>query len=137
MWTFLKSLLNLLQYCFCFMFLFFWPRGMWDLSSPTRDRICTPCIERRSLNHWTAREIPSSICFGPFLRMFISLFTLSFCSCMFSAFSVKALRIVIIILKNSWSDKSNISAMSDSGSDACLRSSNCAFCLLVCLVIFC
>ena len=22
---------------------FFWLRGMWDLSSPTRDRNCTPC----------------------------------------------------------------------------------------------
>ena len=29
-----KSLLNLLQYCLCFMF---WLQGMWDLSSPTRD----------------------------------------------------------------------------------------------------
>ena len=32
---FLKSLLNLLQYCFCLIFffficLFFWPRGMWE-----------------------------------------------------------------------------------------------------------
>ena len=33
----LKSLLNLLQYCFCFV-LFFWPWGMWDLSSPTATR---------------------------------------------------------------------------------------------------
>ena len=33
----LKSLLNLLQFCFCFMFCFFWPGGMWDLSSLTRD----------------------------------------------------------------------------------------------------
>ena len=55
---FLKSLLNLLQYCFCFMFWCFWPRGMWDLSSPTRDRTRRPCIGRRSLNHWTAREVP-------------------------------------------------------------------------------
>ena len=30
----LKSLLNLLQYCFCFI-LGFWPWGMWDLSSQT------------------------------------------------------------------------------------------------------
>jgi len=35
MWTiFLKSLLNLLQYCFCFMVWFFLLRGMWYLSSP-------------------------------------------------------------------------------------------------------
>ena len=39
--------------------LVFWPQGMWDLSSLTRDRTCTPCIGRRSLNHWTAREVPA------------------------------------------------------------------------------
>ena len=55
---FLKSLLNLLQYCFCFMFWFFWPWDMWDLSSLTRDQTHTPCIRRQSLNHWTAREVP-------------------------------------------------------------------------------
>ena len=32
---------------------------MWDLSSPTRDRTCVPCIGRRILNHWTAREVPA------------------------------------------------------------------------------
>ena len=31
-YIFFKSLLNLLQYCFCFMFLVFWPQGMWDPS---------------------------------------------------------------------------------------------------------
>ena len=40
------------------MFWSFWPRGMWDLSSPTRDRTRTPCIGRRSLNHWTSRDAP-------------------------------------------------------------------------------
>ena len=29
----LKSLFNLSQYRFCFMFWFFWLQGMWDLSS--------------------------------------------------------------------------------------------------------
>ena len=52
---FLKSLLNLLQYCFCFMFWFF---GLWDLSSLTRDQTHTLCIGRQSLNHWTSREVP-------------------------------------------------------------------------------
>ena len=64
---FLKSLLNLLQYCLCFMFWFFgcdWPRGVQNLSSPTRDWTHTPCIGRQSLNHWTVREIPYSL---PFL----------------------------------------------------------------------
>ena len=54
---FLKSLLNLLQYCFCFMFWCFWPWGMWDLSSPTRDRTRAPCIGRRSFNRLTAKEV--------------------------------------------------------------------------------
>ena len=35
---FLKILLNLLQYCFCFMFFFFCLQGMWYLSSLTRDQ---------------------------------------------------------------------------------------------------
>ena len=35
----------MLQYCFCFMFL---PQGIWDLSSPTGDRTCTPCIGRKT-----------------------------------------------------------------------------------------
>ena len=31
---------------------FFWPQGMWDFISPTRDQICTPCIGRVSLRKW-------------------------------------------------------------------------------------
>ena len=34
------------------------PRGMWDLSSPTRDRTSVPLIRRQTLNHWTTREVP-------------------------------------------------------------------------------
>ena len=52
------SLLNLSQRCLCFGF--FGPRGMWDLISPTRDGTHIPCIGRQSLNHWTAREVPTS-----------------------------------------------------------------------------
>ena len=40
--TSLKSLLNLSQCCFCFMFS---PRGTWALTSPSRDQIRMPCIE--------------------------------------------------------------------------------------------
>ena len=59
MWTIFKSLCNLLQYGFHFMFcvLVFWPEGMWDPSSPARDWTHTPCIGKWSLNHWTAREV--------------------------------------------------------------------------------
>ena len=28
--------------------LFFWPQGMWDLRSPTREQTCISCIGRRS-----------------------------------------------------------------------------------------
>ena len=56
-----KSLLNLLQCCFCFIALVFWPRGMWDLSFLTRDWTCTPCSGRWSLNHWTIREVLSLV----------------------------------------------------------------------------
>ena len=38
--------------------LVFWPRGMWDPSSPARDGTHTPCIGRQNLNHWTARDVP-------------------------------------------------------------------------------
>ena len=55
---FLKSLLNLLQYCFCFMF--FWPRDLWDLRSVIRDRTLTPCLGIQSFKHWTTRK--DSIC---------------------------------------------------------------------------
>ena len=56
----LKSLLNLLQYCFCFMFGVFWPQGMWDRSFSTRDQTGTPCIGRQSLKRWTTREVPAT-----------------------------------------------------------------------------
>ena len=36
------------------------PRGMWDLSSPTRDWTCTPSRAEWTLNQWTAREVPHS-----------------------------------------------------------------------------
>ena len=37
-------------------------RGMWDLSSPTRDQTLVPCIERQSLNHCTVRKFQSTHC---------------------------------------------------------------------------
>ena len=36
--------------------LVFWPQGMWDSSSPTRDQTCTRYIGRQSLNHRTTRK---------------------------------------------------------------------------------
>ena len=37
---------------------FFWPQGMWYLSSQTSDPTGTLCIGRQSPNHWTTREVP-------------------------------------------------------------------------------
>ena len=37
-----------------------WPHGMWDHSSPTRDRSHIPYIARWILNHWTTREVPGN-----------------------------------------------------------------------------
>ena len=58
MWTIFKVFIDFVTILLLFCVLFFWPQGMWDLSSPTRDRTCTPCIGRWSLNHWTTREVP-------------------------------------------------------------------------------
>ena len=60
MWTmFLKSLLNLLQYFFCFCVLVPWLQGMWDPSYLTRVQTHTLCTGRRSLKPWTSTEVPS------------------------------------------------------------------------------
>ena len=58
MWTNFKVFIEFVTILLLFYVLVFWSRGMWDLSSPTRDWIGTPCIGRRSLNHWTTREVP-------------------------------------------------------------------------------
>ena len=51
-WIFVRVLL-------LFSALVFWPQGMWDPSSVTRDGTHTPLHWRRSLNHWTTKEVPS------------------------------------------------------------------------------
>lgn len=59
MWTIFKNcLLNLLHYWFCFTFCYLATRHMGILVSPARDQTCNPCIGRRSLKHWTVREVP-------------------------------------------------------------------------------
>ena len=58
--NFFKVFIEFVTILLLFYVLVFWPRDMWDISSPTRDRTRTPWIGRRSLNHWTAREVPQS-----------------------------------------------------------------------------
>ena len=67
MWTIFKVFIEFVTILLLFhVLVFFWPRGMQDLSSPTRERTLTPCIiGRRSLNHWTAREGLKETLFKP------------------------------------------------------------------------
>ena len=60
-WTILKVLIEFVTILLMFFILVFWPRGMLDLSSPTRDPTHTSCIGRRSPNHWTTTEVPEKV----------------------------------------------------------------------------
>ena len=44
------------------------PQGMWDPSSPTRDKPMHPAVGVQNLHHWTAREVPSTQWFN-FLKL--------------------------------------------------------------------
>lgn len=61
MWTTFKAFIEFVIVLFLFYFLCFgfWPHGIWDFSSWTRDGTRAPCIRRGSLNPWTTRgEVP-------------------------------------------------------------------------------
>ena len=60
MWTIFKVFIEFVTILLLFYVLVFWLRGMWDLSSLTRDSTHTPWIGMRSLNPWTTREALSS-----------------------------------------------------------------------------
>ena len=53
---FLNPLLNLLQYCFCFIFCFF-VLEVSGILIPQQGVEPTPSALEGSLNHWTAREV--------------------------------------------------------------------------------
>ena len=55
---FFKVLIECITILLLFYVLFFWPRGIWDLSSLIRDLTHIPCIGRQSLNHWATKEVP-------------------------------------------------------------------------------
>ena len=61
MWTIFRDFIEFATILLLFYVLGFWLWGMWDFSSPTRDWTCTPCTERKSLNHWTIREVPGPV----------------------------------------------------------------------------
>ena len=57
MWALFRVFIEFVTTLLLFYVLVFWPQGMWDLSSLTRDWTCTPCVGRQSLNHWTTSEV--------------------------------------------------------------------------------
>ena len=54
---FLKSLLNLLRYCFFSCFGFLAPRHCGIFDPTTKDGTLAPCLGRQNLNHWTTRDV--------------------------------------------------------------------------------
>ena len=68
--TIFKGFVEFVATLLLFYVLVFWLRGMWGLSSPTRDRIRASCFGSGNLNRWTAREVPPSL----FLEIFPSSF---------------------------------------------------------------
>ena len=67
LWTISKVFIEFVTILLLFYVLVFWPQGMWNLNSPTRDQTRTPCVERRNLNHWTAQDVPGRISILQFL----------------------------------------------------------------------
>ena len=61
MWTIFKVFIEFATILLLFYVLTFWLLGIWDLSSQTRDPTHTSCSVKRSLNHWTTREVPKAI----------------------------------------------------------------------------
>ena len=53
-WTIFKVFIAFVIILLLLYVLVFWPRGLWDLSFPSRDQTCTG---RWSLNHWTGRKV--------------------------------------------------------------------------------
>ena len=63
MWTIWKISIEFATILFLFYVLVFWPWGMWDLSSLTRDQT-TPHTGRQRFNHWITREVLQFLSFN-------------------------------------------------------------------------
>ena len=53
-----------------FLHFYFYLQFPWDLSSATRDQICTPSIGGWNLNHWSSWEVPQQILLKWHAQMF-------------------------------------------------------------------
>ena len=58
MWTIFKVFTEFGTILFPLYVLVFWPRGMWDLSSPASNQTRSPCFGGQSLIPWTTSEVP-------------------------------------------------------------------------------
>ena len=58
MWTMLKDFIKFVPILLLFYVPVFWPRGVCDLSFPSKGQTYTLCIGRWSLNYWTSKEVP-------------------------------------------------------------------------------
>ena len=58
MWTIFNIFIEFVTILLLFSVLVSLAMSHVDLSSPTRDRTCTPGIGKRSINHWITREVP-------------------------------------------------------------------------------
>lgn len=68
-WTIFKVFIEFFRILLMFYILVFWWRGMWDLSSQTRNQTCAPCNGGWSLKHWTSREVLNYYCNWYFLSV--------------------------------------------------------------------
>ena len=64
---FFKIFIEFVTIFLLFYVLDFWPLGIWDLSSPSRNQTHILCIGRWTLNHRTARKVPLDILHRIFL----------------------------------------------------------------------
>ena len=57
MWTIFMVIIEFVM-LLLFYILAFWLQDMWNLSSLTKDRTCTPASEGKVLTTWSARRSP-------------------------------------------------------------------------------
>ena len=61
MWTILEVFIVFVTTNTIFWFRFFWPRGIWYLSSLIKDQTGNSCTGSWTLNRWPTREVPWNI----------------------------------------------------------------------------
>ena len=76
MWTIFKVFTEFVTILLLFYILVFWPQGMWDLSSLTRD--WTSCMKGEVLNRWIFRQVPGEIVLFPSWNFILLIHSIEF-----------------------------------------------------------